>query len=110
MNLVEVRLGSFHGQNVWLESTPPTYMVKVFVDWLNWIGTPSTSVGGVLFEHLSSHTVNECRVHFFIVGTSSASVGEFFLLASTNALQDIARLREALITNKPADSSWRDFF
>jgi len=25
-------------------------------------------------------------------------------------LQDIARLREALITNKPADSSWRDFF
>ena len=65
------------------KAPPPTYMVKVFVNWLNWIGTPSTSVGGVLFEHLSSHTVNECRVHFFIVGTSSASAGEFFLLAST---------------------------
>ena len=84
-------------------------MVKVFVNWLNWIGTPSTSVGGVLFEHLSSHTVNECRVHFFIVGTSSASVGVFFV-GKHHALQDIARLREALITNKPADSSWRDFF
>ena len=58
-------------------------MIKVFVNWLNWIRTPSTSVGGVLFEHLSSHTVNECRVHFFIVGTSSASAGGVFLLVST---------------------------
>ena len=33
-----------------------------------------------------------------------------FFVGKHYALQDIARLREALITNKPADSSWRDFF
>jgi hypothetical protein len=35
---------------------------------------------------------------------------EVFFVGKHHALQDIARLREALITNKPADSSWRDFF
>ena len=33
-----------------------------------------------------------------------------FFVGKHHALQHIARLREALITNKPADSSWRIFF